>query len=140
MLMAIIILVGAFAANANSQSAGAQKVVATIPFAFNVGNKNLPAGKYTIIVLNPTSDRRVLQIRSADGRSTAITHTTGVIGQLSEDAKLTFHRYGDRYFFAQAQMAGETTRLAALTSSAERVQRQMLALPRKPSVIVVIAE
>ena len=56
-LMAIIILVGAFAASAQAQANSSQKVLANIPFAFNVGNTNLPAGKYTVTVLNPASDR-----------------------------------------------------------------------------------
>jgi hypothetical protein len=136
MAIAMIILVGAFTASAHAQTAGTQKVLASIPFDFNVGTKNLPAGKYTITVLNPTSDRKILQIRSSDGRSTAITITTSVIGNASEDAKLVFHRYGNRHFFALAQMAGETVGLAALKSSAERAQKQALAKARKTVVIV----
>ena len=105
--LAIIILAGAFTISAQAQTAVTQIAVANIPFAFNVGNKTLPAGKYTISVLNPTSDRRVLQIRSTNGRSSAMIQTNSVIGNTSDDAKLVFQRYGDRYFFAQAQMAGD---------------------------------
>ena len=138
-LVAIIIVAGAFTVSAQAQSTGAQKVVANIPFAFNVGNTNLPAGKYTITVLNPTSDRHILQIRSANGRSTAVTQTTNVIGNASDDAKLVFHRYGSRYFFAQAQMAGETTGLAATTSNAERAHKQTGAVAGMKSVVVIVA-
>ena len=138
-LVAIIILAGAFTASAQAQSSSAQKVVANIPFAFNVGNTNLPAGKYTITVLNPSSDRKTLQVRSTDGKSAAFTLTTNVIGKASDDSKLVFHRYGNRYFFAQAQMAGETTRLAALTSRAERAQKQAGAVAGTRSVVVIVA-
>jgi len=138
-LLAIIILAGALTISAQAQTAGAQKVVATIPFAFNVGNTKLPAGKYTITVVNPTSDRKVLQIRNTTGRSNAITLTTAVIGNVSDDTKLVFHRYGDRYFFAQAQMAGETTGLAALKSSAERAQKHAQAVAGTKSVVVIVA-
>ena len=138
-LIATIILAGTFTVSAQAQSTGAQKVVANIPFAFNVGNTNLPAGKYTITVLNPTSDRRILQIRSANGRSTAVTQTTNVIGNVSDDAKLVFHRYGSRYFFAQAQMAGETTGLAATTSNAESAHKQTGAVAGTKSVVVIVA-
>ena len=138
-LIATIILAGTFTVSAQAQSTGAQKVVANIPFAFNVGNTNLPAGKYTITVLNPTSDRRILQIRSANGRSTAVTQTTNVIGNASDDAKLVFHRYGSRYFFAQAQMAGETTGLAATSSSTERAHQQTRAVAGTKSVVVIVA-
>ena len=139
-LVAIILLACTFAVNTQAQSAGAQKVVANIPFAFNVGKTNLPAGKYTITVLNPTSDRKVLQIRSTNGRSIATTLTSNVIGNLSDDTKLVFHRYGNSYFFAQAQMAGETTRLEALKSSAERAQKNAAAVAWRKSVVVIVAE
>jgi len=137
--IAMIILVGAFTASAYAQTAGTQLVVANIPFDFNVGSKNLPAGKYTITVVNPSSDRKVLQIRSSDGRSTAITQTTGVIETASEKTKLVFHRYGDHYFFAQAKMAGDTMVLAALKSKAERAQSQAVAKAGK-SIVVILAE
>jgi hypothetical protein len=139
LLVAISILIGAFTISAQAQSVGTQKVVANIPFAFNVGNTNLPAGKYTITVLNPTSDRKILQIRSTNGRSSAMVQTNVVTGKTSDDAKLVFHRYGDRYFFAQAQMAGDAASLAAVKSSAERAEKQVVA-SRKKSVVVIIAE
>ena len=135
--IAMIVLAGALTISAHAQTT--QPVVANIPFDFNVGSKNLPAGKYTITVVNPASDRKALQIRSSDGRSTAITLTTGVIGTASEKTKLVFHRYGDQYFFAQATMAGEKMALAAPTSNAERAHRQAIAKAGK-SIVVVVAE
>jgi hypothetical protein len=108
-LLAIIVLAGAFTVSALAQTASAQIAVANIPFSFNVGNKILPAGKYTVTVVNPASDRKILQIRSAKGRSSAMIQTNSVTGNTSDDAKLVFQRYGDRYFFAQAQMAGESS-------------------------------
>ena len=134
-LIATLILAGAFTPGAQAQT-GAQKVVANIPFAFNVGNTNLPAGKYTITVLNPTSDRKILQIRSTNGRSAMIV-TTPLMGNASDETKLVFQRYGDRYFFAQAKMAGDSTSLAAVKSSAERAQKQAIAAARIKSVVIV---
>ena len=139
-LMTIVILVAAFAVSAQAQTAGAQKELANIPFAFNVGKTTLPAGKYTVTVVNPSSDRKALQIRSSDGRSSAITQTVGVIGKASDKAKLVFHRYGDQYFFAQAQMAGETVSLAAVKSSAERAQEHAIAKAGKRTVVVILTE
>jgi hypothetical protein len=137
----MIILAGAFTASAYAQTAGPQPVIAKIPFDFNVGSKNLPAGKYTITVVNPASDRKVLQIRSSDGHSVAITQTTGIIATASERTKLVFHRYGDQYFFAEAKMAGDTMVLAALKSKAERAQSQAIAKAGKSkSVVVIVAE
>lgn len=137
--IAMIILAGALTTSAYAQTAGQQPVVAKIPFDFNVGAKTLPAGKYTITIVNPASDRKVLQIRSSDGQGAAITQTTGVTGTASEKTKLVFHRYGDRYFFAQAKMAGDTMVLAALKSKAERAQSNAIAKAGK-GIVVVVAE
>ena len=139
-LLAIIVLAGAFTAGAQAQTAGTQIAVANIPFAFNGGNKNLPAGKYTVSVLNPASDRKVLQIRSINGRASAMIQTNSVIGNTSDDAKLVFQQYGDRYFFAQVQMAGEPTSFAALKTSGQRAQREAVAAGAKQSVVVIVAE
>jgi len=108
----IIVFAGVLAINAHAQT----KLIASIPFAFSAGKTTLPAGKYTITVLNPASDRKILQIRSLNGRSSAVVLTTGIIGNASENAKLVFERYGDRYVFAQAQMAGDEITLATMKS------------------------
>jgi hypothetical protein len=138
--IAISILVGVLGVAAQAQTSSAQKVVANIPFTFNVGQTELPAGKYTITVVNPSSDRKVLQIRNADGRLSAMIQTTSVLRNAAGDAKLVFHRYGDRYFFAQAQMAGDATSLAAVKSKAERVEKESLARAGKKSVVVTVTE
>ena len=121
----IIVFAGVLAINAHAQT----RVIASIPFAFNVGKTTLPAGRYTITVLNPSSDRKILQIRSMNGRSSAVILTTGIIGNTSEKAKLVFERYGDRYVFAQAQMAGDDTALAAVRSK-----------NKKASIVAIVAE
>lgn len=112
----VIVFAGVLAINAHAQT----KLTASIPFAFNVGKTTLPAGRYTVIVLNPSSDRKILQIRSMNGRSSVVVLTTGIIGHVSDNAKLVFERNGDRYWFAQAQLAGDDTTLAALRSKGSR--------------------
>ena len=131
----IIIFAGVLAINAQAQT----KVTANIPFAFSMGKTTLPAGRYTITVLNPASDRKILQIRSVDGRSSAVVLTTGIIGDVSDDAKLVFERYGDRYVFAQAQLAGDDTALAAVRSKADRGDKHV-AKAAKKSIVVITEE
>ena len=133
---AIIILATAYTAGA--QQSSAQRVIANIPFAFTASNKTLPAGKYTITVLNSSSDRKALQIRSMDGRFTAMVLTNSVINKVADNAKLVFERYDDRYFFAQAQLAGDSTTLAALRSNKEH--KHAVATAKKKSVVVIGAE
>jgi hypothetical protein len=118
---------------------GTQRVRARISFAFNVGDKSLPAGEYTIAVLNPTSDRKVLQIRSTDGRLSAIIQTNERNGGKAEQAKLVFNRYGERYFFAQAQMGGDAMALAAVKSKLERNTSQTIARNERKTRVVIVA-
>ena len=139
-LLAIIVLAGALTVNAQAQTARTQIAVANIPFSFNVGNKILPAGKYTVTVVNPASDRKILQIRSTNGRASAMIQTNSVEGNVSDKAKLVFQRYGDRYFFAQVQVAGDSTSFAALKSSAQRAQKEAVAAGAKQSLVVIVAE
>lgn len=135
MMIAVLVILSEGAAQ--TQTNNQQRVIAKIPFAFAVGKTNLPAGKYTITVVNPTSDRRVLQIRSVDGRASAMILTNSVKGILADNAKLVFERYDDRYVFTQAQMAGDATSFEALRSKSER--KQMIANGAKKSVIVIRA-
>lgn len=125
---------------AEAQAFASQKMSARIPFAFNVGNTAFPPGEYTVTVLNPNSDRKVLQIRSADGKLSALIQTSELNINTQEQTKLVFNRYGSRYFFAQAQMAGESTRLAAVKSTAERNQEQAVACKGSKAAITVLAE
>lgn len=134
---AIIILITAFTAGAQAQSGSAQRLIANIPFAFTANTKTLPAGKYTITVLNSSSDRKALQIRSMNGRFSAIVLTNSVIGKVSDNAKLVFERYDDRYYFAQAQLAGDSTSLAAPRSNKEH--KHIVATAKKKSVVVIVA-
>jgi hypothetical protein len=133
--LAMIILATALTAGAQAQTT--QRVIANIPFAFTANNKTLPAGKYTITVLNPSSDRKALQIRSMNGRHSAIVLTNGVIGNVADNSKLVFERYDDRYFFAQAQMEGDSTSLAALRSN--KGQKHLVATTKKKSLVVIVA-
>ena len=134
--LAVVILAGVIATSAHAQSGSAQRVVANIPFTFDVGKTSLPAGKYTITVLNTSSDRRILQIRSANGRSTAMIVTSSVIGDASEKSKLVFERDDDRYVFAQAQLAGDSITLAAVRAKTEK---HAMATAKKKNFVVIIA-
>ena len=138
--IAILMLVAVWATTAQSQAAGPQLMRAHIPFAFHVGSRELPAGDYRITVLNPNSDQKVLQIRSTDGRVSAIVNTLGAKAKSAEKSKLLFRRYGDTYFFAQAQVAGESIALAALKSSAERTEARTLASNVIKTTITIVAE
>ncbi|MGE0130966.1 MAG: hypothetical protein AB7U82_23050 [Blastocatellales bacterium] len=79
------------------------KIKFEAPFAFTVGNKTLPAGKYSIQRLRAdTTD--ILVISSADNRHIA---NFGVmrdqLGSEPENTKVVFSAYGDKRFLKKIQ-------------------------------------
>jgi len=138
--IAIIIVCGVFSISGHGQTSVSPTMRADMPFAFTVGEKALPAGVYTVRILNPTSDRKTLQIRSENGRVSAIVQTAGVNCAPAENAKLVFRRYGDHYFFAQAQLAGDTTSLAATKTRAERATQKAMRRSTSSTVVAIVAQ
>lgn len=137
--IAIMITCGVFAIVGQAQSSVSPTMRAHVPFTFTVGDKSLPAGDYTVRILNPTSDRKTLLIRSENGRVSAIVQTFGVNSALAKDTKLVFRRYGEQYFFAQAQMAGDTMSLAATKTRAERATQRAMKRPDSSTVVAIVA-
>ena len=123
---ATALLIATLGVTANAQSRNTQRLQVNVPFAFNIGNSTMPAGEYNVSIVNPTASGSVLKISSLDGRSTAMTRTTDIIGWSTASAKLTFRHYGARYFLAEVWMESESTGLAAPKSSPEKtLQRQL---------------
>ena len=126
-MIALLVLVGSMAVAAQAQTSGRTQLIANIPFQFNVGNKTLPAGEYSVRQVNPDSDCGVLLLSSRDGNASAMIQVDSVIGKAQESAKLTFRRYGNKYFFAQAWIDGDNTGMQAPKSKAERAAESELA-------------
>ena len=123
---ATLILVGVFGVTTHAQSRNRQQLRVNVPFAFNVGNTLLPAGDYNVRIVNPSSDRSVVQISSLDGRLTRMSQTTDTIGRSTTKARLMFRQYGDHFFLAQVWMASESNGLVTRSSNLERTLRQQL--------------
>lgn len=142
--IAIIIAGAVFAVNAAAQTSAPRRMRANIPFAFTAGEKTLPAGVYTLSVVNPSSDRQALQIRREDGHFSAIiqtsvasgSHANAVSGR-GDAAKVVFRRYGDQYFIAQIEPAGDGETLVASKSRAERSARRALTRGGQGNVVTV---
>jgi len=126
-MIAMIVLVGSMAVAAKAQTSGRTRLIANIPFDFNVGNKTLPAGEYTVRQVNLVSGPAILQLRSKDYRAVATVQMTERIGKAQESATLIFNRYGNHYFFAQAWVGAESSGLQAPKSRAERATERELA-------------
>jgi hypothetical protein len=82
-----------------AQSRG--KIAVTIPFEFQIGNKTLPAGEYSVKQLTPNS----MLVQSDDGQASALVVTNNrVQADINERAaqeRLVFHQYGSQYFLSQ---------------------------------------
>jgi len=118
-VIGLVVLIGSMALATQAQSVG-RTMFANIPFDFSVGNKKLPAGDYTVVQVNPASDQAVLQLRSKDGRGSAMVQMSATIGRAEKSARLVFNRYGDNYFFSQAWVDGDRNGLQAPAPRSER--------------------
>ena len=123
----IALLTVAGLSSAKAQTQASVQLKANIPFAFSVGNQTMPAGEYTVRCTNPSSDMKVLQLRSRDGHESALVRTSSVIGKSQDVAKLVFYRYRDQYFFAQAWLPSEAIGMQAPKSRAEKQMARELA-------------
>lgn len=124
-VIASLVLVAIFSVSAQAQARSRQELKVNVPFAFNVGNTSLPAGEYRVSIVNPASDRSVLQIASADGTRIMVL-TNDVKGKSNANARVAFRHYGNQYFLAQVWMAAEPIGLATPHSKVEKhLQRQL---------------
>jgi hypothetical protein len=126
--------------NASAQSQPKMQLKANIPFAFTVGDKTMPAGEYSVTCTNPSSDQKVLQLRSSDGNQSALLRTSSVIGKTQDAAQLVFNRYGDHYFFAQVWLPADATGMQAPKSHGEKqMARELAARKSSKETVSVIA-
>lgn len=71
---------------------------ATVPFDFTVENQLLRAGDYRVMINGPA----MLRIARIDGPDVAGIMTECIRGSEDLAPRLVFHRYGERYFLAEA--------------------------------------
>ncbi len=94
-----LLLVGA------SASAQTVNMKVNVPFNFIVSGGTLPNGEYTIQGLGTSGN--AISIRSSDKTAKSLELASRCESRkMSEQSKLVFHRYGNRYFLAQIWMAG----------------------------------
>jgi hypothetical protein len=135
-MIALITVAGL--STARAQMSGDPLLVANIPFAFSVGEKTLPAGEYTVRCTNRDSSMKILQLRSKDGRDSALIQTNSVIGKIKDNARLVFHQYGGQYFFAQAWLPADNTGMQAPRSRTEKT-RELAREKRTTETVVASA-
>lgn len=107
-----------------------RRVIAEIPFDFIVGDKTLPAGNYTVGAA--TTNGEGVRITSRNGKSSAIRLTYSASDKSQKkNARMVFHRYGQRYFLAEV-WSGDNFGHKLMPSKNERnLQRELVANPSK---------
>lgn len=81
--------------------------------------------------MKPITGSRVLAIDNRDSHGSALRITSEIMGnRKSENARLVFHRYGNRYFLAEVWM-GERNGSQLAKSREERAVERELALASK---------
>lgn len=113
---------------AAAQAAG--RLVFEVPFDFVAGGELLPSGRYTVTRVTRDSARALL-IRRADGRASVTVLTNAGEAARGELPRVSFKRYGERYFLALVSAPGGGAARALPASGLEKQLRRGLAEGRK---------
>lgn len=125
---ALAIAILALVVNVNAQN----KAKADIPFSFDLGDKALPAGTYTVEEINSES----IVVRNAETRQAALINTERAERRDSQSPKLVFHKYGDTYFLYEV-WSGSNIGLEISESRHEKEVKTASANGAAPQDVVV---
>jgi hypothetical protein len=104
---------------------------ANVPYAFQIENKQLPAGEYLVKWVGGR-----LHIASPDGKYSASFLALPVEGNVTQPkSRLVFNDYGDAHFLTAVYFAGTEQSRELLKSKAE----MQLARSKSPSKDTVVA-
>lgn len=97
-----------------------RELTVTVPFDFNVGRTEMPAGTYSVYRLNNYSGEGYM-LRSTDCREAVIFNAKMVQGaEATPVNRLEFRQYGDKYFLARVWPAGAIIGRELLKARTER--------------------
>jgi hypothetical protein len=127
----------ALTAMASTRVAQAQELlVVNIPFDFVAGKTTLPAGEYSIKVSSP--EGTLLLLDRKDAAASAFLTTKAVVkAEIQTESKLTFNRYGDRYFLSQVWTEGNSQGRQLLKSAREKEMAQIAKMETQSQVTLV---
>ncbi len=123
-MVSLIVALAVATAAANIATPSGKRVVADVPFEFNVGYKTMAAGEYRIQIVSSAND--ALLIQSADGKSSALRLSEATDRMKDKThARLVFHRYGERYFLAEVWSGTDTGRQLLKSQEEKAIQREL---------------
>jgi hypothetical protein len=118
-ILSSAIALGLFASGGSAQAQQNPKLRANIPFAFQMGSKQMPAGSYDIYLLS----NHLMLLRDRDpGKpvSYSLLVTPSEDGKIQTNGRLVFHRYGDRYFLREVWEANSKDGITCVPSAQEK--------------------
>jgi hypothetical protein len=132
MLQKLLILAAAAAMSVAAQSA-AGRLLASVPFPFEVNGKAMPAGKYELV--RPPQGRSVV-IRNRVDSGVRVAVLAGEAAYRRESSELVFRKYGTRYFLGEIKYAGRNVAMQMAVTGNERE----LARTARPERVVTYAD
>jgi hypothetical protein len=102
---------------------------ANVPFAFNVGTKQLPAGTYEIKLVQGAN---AITIENGETRAAALSIVRRQ-GRSDPESKLVFHHVGDQYFLTEVWNSSDAGGMIVPTSGREKALVKELQLAKGPS-------
>jgi hypothetical protein len=129
--MSLLIAIALVTAVNSANGQASRRLVANIPFEFQVGDTSLAAGEYDVRAMTPMGE--TLRIRNTENQGSAMRLSNAVTQlNINEKGKLVFHRYGNQYFLAEVWTPGERTGRKLTKSTGEKaVEREIAAIPSK---------
>ena len=112
---ALMMLIVAFTVAVPVVNAQSTILTANVPFAFNIGAKQLPAGAYAVREMDRAT---LIQSRDAENSVLGIYNYAGA--SKADETKLVFHKVGDHYFLAQIWTSARGQGLAVPESKLEK--------------------
>jgi hypothetical protein len=109
--------------------------IVNIPFAFNVGEKRLPAGEYRIQPYRRDTDKVWLIQNREQHTGTFVMTIPARSNSVREEAQLIFNRYGEQYFLSQVWTPGTNTGIELPVSRQERAVEVAATTERRTYVL-----
>ena len=104
------------AAAANAQTS--HRIEINVPFDFVAGQKQLPAGHYTVRRIRHDSESALLIKGEGKGAEAVVLTNSG--GGEPAGASLTFRQHGESYFLAEVSLPGTSSVREVAKTRAER--------------------
>jgi len=132
--VALMTLIVAFSIAVPVVQAQQTIMTANVPFAFSVGDKQLPAGAYAVREM----DRATL-IQSADSANSVLGIYYYAGPSKTDETKLVFNKVGNHYFLAQIWTSARDQGLSVPQSKLEKELRTSNSRPQGGVETVIVA-